>query len=504
MGFTRLSAKLSATRFKSHGLKTGVLLGLVQAALLLVGCRAASEPPAEPCGYPTLEDTNPDPNIVEVTLVAAPVDWDPGTGTLIHGIGFNGSVPGPLLRAKKGDQVIIHFTNRMDAETTIHWHGLRIPNDMDGVHVTQDPIQPGESFEYRFTVPDSGYFWYHPHMAVDLQVERGLYAPFVVDDPDEPRVACDQTFLLDDVLLDSKGQLEPQQEGMAYVMGRLGNMLLVNGKADKRLTVKPGTWQLWRLVNTANARYIDLQVEAHSLVVVGTDGGYLSEPYTVEHLVIAPGERYMVLVHATGEPGKSYAVQALPFELHAEDSMMGEMMGDSDPLGDQIHRIWTLVYDNTPALTPEPPALPQVTLPAWSAGPAVAHTWVLRETMESVSIDGEQYPNVPTLSFPVDQEELYTFEIDNKTEMFHPFHIHGQLFQIVALDDLPTNYLAWKDTFNVPPSTKMTVVGLLNNPGKWLYHCHILEHEELGMMGELDVISSQGAPSHRSPVTENR
>ena len=455
----------------------------------LTGCGPSREPLQDLLTSGDLEDINPDPAIVEVNLAAAPVDWDPGTGSLIHGVGFNGRVPGPTLRAKVGDEIIVHFSNHMTEETTIHWHGLRIPNGMDGVHVTQHPVQPSGTFEYRFIVPDSGYFWFHPHMEVDVQMERGLYAPLVVEDPADPVVARDHTLVLDDVLLGSDGQIQPPQEGMDYVMGRLGNLLLVNGKTQQRMKMDAGTWQLWRIVNAANARHFDLQIEDHELLIVGSDGGYLPEPQSVDHLVIAPGERYLVLVHVTGVPGRSFAVKSMPFELHAEDSMMGDMMGESDPLGDGPQVLWTLDYSDLESVTLPRPTLPAASLPTWTLGGEVAHTWELRETMVSVSIDGEQYPNVPLVSLPLNAEVPYTFEIDNRTEMYHPFHIHGHLFQIVALDDEPVQGLGWKDTFNVPPNTKMTVVGLLDNPGLWLYHCHILEHEELGMMGELEVVA---------------
>lgn len=469
-----------------------VVAGLVGVGLSACGNAALDLPrgTTDACGYSVLEDINPDASIVEVNLEASPANWDPGNGIPIQGMGFNGLVPGPAIVANVGDTVIIHFKNSLAEETTIHWHGLRIPSGMDGTHIAQHPVPPGGSFDYQFIVPDAGFFWYHPHMNTTGQLENGLYAPFIVRDSAEPEVACDQTLVLDDVLLDSDGQLEPQAtDSMAAMNGRLGNLLLVNGIGNRRLAVEAGTWQLWRLVNSANTRYFDLSVEGHRLMVIGTDGGYLPTSYTVDHLLLAPGERALVLVHATGEPGAEYAVKTELVPLHSSGSSGHSHggMASEDPLGDQPKTLMWLDYSEKAAVTAPAPTVPVVSIPDWTAGEPVLHHWVLDESMMDTTIDGELWPNVPLLQFPLSGPS--TFEIENKSTMHHPMHFHGLRFQVVARDGLAVVERAWKDTVDVPPESTLTLVMALDNPGSWLYHCHILEHEEAGMMGELEILA---------------
>jgi len=443
------------------------------------------------CGYSVAEDLDPDLTIVEVNLEAASVDWDPGNGIPIRGIGFNGRVPGPAIQANVGDTVVIHFTNRLTEETTIHWHGLRIPSSMDGTHVVQHPVAPGSTFEYRFTVPDAGFFWYHPHMNTTGQIEGGLYAPLIVRDPAEPAVACDQVLMFDDVLIDEEGQLEPEStDPMAAMNGRLGNLLLVNGIGNKRLAVDAGTWQLWRLVNSANTRYFDLEVEGHRMQVVGSDGGYLQTPYEVDRLLLVPGERYLVLMQAVGEPGRSYAVRTHPVALHSSSSSGGHShhdMGGEDPLGAEAQTLMWLDYSEAALADAPVPVLPTVSIPDWTPGEEVLHHWVLEESDMDSTIDGETWPDVPLLQFEMGGPA--TFEIENRSTMHHPMHFHGLRFQVVARDGNVVSEPAWKDTVDVPPESTLTVVMELDNPGNWLYHCHILEHEEAGMMGEMEIVA---------------
>ena len=441
----------------------------------------------EACGYTPMPDLDAAPEVVEVNLTASALEWDPGTGvSLATGMAFNGSVPGPVLEATLGDTVKVHFTNDLDIEMTIHWHGLRVTPEMDGImQMMGDPIEPGESFEYEFPVVDAGFYWFHTHMDTATTIEAGLYAPIIFHAPDEIAPDCDQPMVLDDVLLDEDTlQIAPPDTDRMQLMGRLGNVLMVNGRSDRSYAWTKGQTTLWRFVNASNARYWDLYLEGHQLTVVGTDGGFLAEPYTVDNLVVAPGERYLVVVEATGEPGQSYRLMNKRFQLHEEGGDMVEF----DPLGDGDNPVATVVYD-TGDITGTGWSQPTPDIPSWGAPvDNLGHHWLLEEDMMggTVTIDGATWPDVPMVDVVMNVDT--TFEVENASEMHHPFHIHGNRFQVVDVggQSVPEGR-GWKDTFDIPPRTTVTLVSALDNPGEWMYHCHILEHADDGMAGLMTV-----------------
>lgn len=442
----------------------------------------------EVCGYTPMPDLDPAPNVVEVNLRASAMEWDPGTGvSLTGGMAFNDSVPGQVLEANLGDTVKVHFTNDLTIATSLHWHGLRVTPDMDGImQAMGDPIEPNETFEYTFTLQDAGFYWFHTHMDTATTIEAGLYAPIIIHAPEEVSPDCDQPMVLDDLLLDEDTQqIAPPDTDMMQLMGRLGNILMVNGRSDHIYGWTKGQTTLWRFVNASNARYWDIYLEGHTFTVVGTDGGFLAEPYRVDHLVIAPGERYMVVVEATGEPGQQYRLMNRRFQLHEQGGDMVEV----DPLGNGENQVATILYgDNEMTGSGWKQPLPDA--PAWGvAVDNIGHHWVIDENMMagSVTIDGESFPNVPMVDVSGDIDT--TFEIENASEMHHPFHIHGNRFQVVDVGgELPANAVGWKDTFDIPPRTTVKIVSNLDNPGEWMYHCHILEHADNGMAGLMTVM----------------
>ncbi len=439
-------------------------------------------------------DYDPDPSVVEVHLTADEYAWDPGTGTAFEdGYAYNGCVPGPIISARLGDTVRIVFQNDTDMDTTIHWHGLRVPNDMDGTPMVQDPVAPGERFTYEYVLRDVGLYWYHPHLDVDLQVERGLSGAIWVQDPEAPELET-SVVVLDDVLRDSSGQIAPTSTSGMGTMGRLGDLLLASGRVDAEIPMSAGTWRLLALVNAANTRYFDLELEGHELLVVGSDGGFFNEPVAAERVLLGPGQRALVLVAGEGEPGGRYALNNYAVDLFDTGGSGGGMGGMggmmlSDPLGDGPNTVLTLVYDEAEGALPDPPSFPTGTLEAWTPG-TPAHTWTFTETMAgggmAFAIDGELWPDVTPLELSGGVGQV-TLAVDNQTSMRHPFHIHGQRFQVVEVNGEPVDQPMWQDTFDVPAEGGITLVTELENPGDWMYHCHILEHEENGMMGDMIV-----------------
>jgi FtsP/CotA-like multicopper oxidase with cupredoxin domain len=288
--------------------------------------------------------------------------------------------------------------------------------------------------------------------------------------------------VLDDVLLDAEGQIAPEEDAHMQLMGRLGNLLLANGRSDRRVEVPPGQSTLLRLVNAANARYWDLYIPGHSLQVVASDGGWLAEPWEVDHLVVAPGERWIVAVDWQGEPGDQLELINRRHMLHDEDAEMSEY----DPMGEGENPVMAFVIgEGAPEVAPL--SLPADDSPALVDPGSTAHRWLLDEQMEEgiVTIDGLSYPDVPLVEVEADQ--LTALEVQNDSEMHHPFHIHGNRFQILSIDGEPPPWTGWKDTFDIPPYATVRIASEMDNPGEWMYHCHILEHAELGMAGFMRV-----------------
>ena len=424
-------------------------------------------------------DKDPAPDVIEVDLEARPteVEYLPGRKTVAWA--YNGSVPGPRLEARVGQRVVVNFRNALPEATTIHWHGLRIPADMDGTTAMQAPIPPGGTFRYAFELRDAGTFWYHPHVRSDAQVEKGLYGAIVVRGEGEPMAAVEHTLVLDDVWLKADGSFASDSMSSAMA-GRQGNVLLVNGRPRPIAEVRAGERQRWRFVNAANARYFRLSLPGQTLTLIGVDGGLLEEPREVQDLLLTPGERVDVLVTPAGSPGAALDLVSLPYDR-------GHMTG-----GAPAANVMRLQYSGEPALSPVPlpTRLRTISAPSQSVR---TRTLKLTEDMGAgmdaapvFRINGEAFPNITRLQASLGETE--TWEVENATEMDHPVHLHGFFFQVLSRAGTPEPYRAWKDTVNVPArSTVRLSVRLDGFAGTWAYHCHILEHGERGMMGELVV-----------------
>ena len=267
-------------------------LGLLGAPFAAAAPQGAFDPPEAP-------DLDPDPQVVEVDLVAAETTWQyvPGVDTVVWA--YNGSIPGPTIRADVGQTVRVNFRNDLPEETTVHWHGIEVPADVDGSHISQRPIQPGQSYTYEFEVLHGGFFWYHPHVRPFDQVEKGLYGGVVLTDRKlEHRLGLDRLeehlVFFDDILLDAAMQVvpafgfaDPLQNALYHVNGREGNHLLINGReaSGVTLTVPNGEPQRWRIINVANTTFCRLDLNdpvlgfGTTLWEVGSDGGLLERPF---------------------------------------------------------------------------------------------------------------------------------------------------------------------------------------------------------------------------------
>ncbi len=441
-----------------------------------------AEPPAvrmPELDFPSgvLADENPEDGVVEVHLTAGRASIDLGDGVMREMYAYNGHVPGPALHAKAGDRVVVHFRNELAEPTTVHWHGLRIPASMDGSPRIQDPVEPGEEFTYEFVVPDAGTFWYHPHVRANEQVEKGLYGPIVVRDRNDPEYDVERVMMLDDILLGEDAMTFPPflASHPELMHGRYGNVLLTNARESDRVLAYGDAYTIerWRIVNTANARTMELSIHGARFRVIGTDGGLLAEPYETERLLVPVGQRYdlEVTFDAVG------IVQLLSHVATLDEN-------------DEVVEVATPVYDiDVVAADRELRAIEWPTLP--TREPREPSREVMLD-LEAVTggehgimwtINGMSHPEEPIFTF--DPGETVRIRIVNKNGPEHPFHLHGQFFEIVDQGNAWTSQPGLKDTVLVPGLETVEIIAYLDNPGRWMAHCHILEHAELGMMAEI-------------------
>ena len=250
---------------------------------------------------------------VSVDLVAREVEWEYAPGQSVRGFAFDGEIPGPTIEASAGDTIECRLTNELPQATTIHWHGIRVPAPMDGTEAVQPPVEPGQTFEYRFVVPDAGTHWYHSHVNETEQLERGLYGALVVRGPDEPTLDRERVLLLDDLKLGPDGDLSPFGDHHELHEGREGEVLLVNGRQEPELDLAAGQVERWRIVNAANTRYVRLSVGGRPFSILGTDGGLLPAPLQAEEVLLTPGDRVDLAVGPFAD-GETLELEALPYD----------------------------------------------------------------------------------------------------------------------------------------------------------------------------------------------
>lgn len=431
---------------------------------------------------PVAPDLNPDPRVLEINLEAYTTEVEVSPGRRVQAWTYNGAIPGPLIRARVGDRLIVHFTNRLPVATTIHWHGLRVPIQMDGVPGASQPeVKPGESFTYDLVIPDAGLYWYHPHVMSAAQVGFGLYGAFLVDDPDEGfSVPDEHVLVLSDIDVTESGELTPPDSGGSTGMafGREGNTLLVNGRHQPRVRVQPGVPQRWRVVNAAKSRYFGLDAgQGQVFTRIGGDGGLMEYPVRTDFLILAPGERADVFFTPAGKPGSTLTIvaQLVDRGFGSTEARVGE-------------DLLTLVMGDAPAVRAAP--LPAVTRTI----AAIERTGATRVDLEFgisqsgadrafyYTINGKPLGKFAPVPARVGETQLWT--ITNTTPWSHPFHLHGFFFQVLDSSGAPVRPLEWKDTVDVPlKSTRALVVRFDDRPGSWMFHCHVLDHADGGLMG---------------------
>lgn len=411
---------------------------------------------------------------VRVELEARETQWEATAGLSIPGYGFNGQVPGPTIQAEVGDTLVVQLANNLREPTTIHWHGLRVPADMDGTELVQHPVQPGGTFEYRFVLPDAGTFWYHPHTHESEQLEKGLYGALVVRGPDEPQLDAERILVLDDLKLDRKGRLARFGGWKERHEGRLGEVRLVNGRAEPQLEMAAGQIERWRFVNASGSRYVRLSISGRQFTILGSDGGLLEAPVPATEVLLTPGDR---------------ADQAVGPFTQGDTIEVASLAYDRGMVKEPAARYATVRVG--------PPAPSQASIPATLRA---MQPLVIGEVTPNRTVHLQGRPSLHGVDWRIDGHahhhadpvrvgDVQVWDVVNQTKMDHPFHLHGFFFQVLEVNGAPPAFRSWEDTVNVPAKGRVRIAWLPDDrPGSWMYHCHILEHHAAGMMAHFEVV----------------
>jgi FtsP/CotA-like multicopper oxidase with cupredoxin domain len=424
--------------------------------------------------------------VVTVDLHAREFDWEFAAGRRTRAWGYNGQVPGPVIEARVGDVLEVRLSSSIPEPTLIHWHGLRVPAVMDGTDDVQRAVGTGESFVYRFLLPDAGTFWYHPHVNETVQLERGLYGALIVRDDDEPLLDGERILVLDDLTVDQEDRIAPTAGQRERHDGREGGVCLVNGFAEPELAVAAGQIERWRIINSCSARYVRLSIGGRPFRILGTDGGLLEAPVEVAEVLLAPADRVDLAVGPFVE-GDDFAIEALPY-----DRGLGRRQA--------AERFATVIVGPAAASGAVVPQRLR-TIERLVDGPVTPTRTIRLSGYMGIRPDADFLINDDShhLADPVRVGELQVWDIVNDSALDHPFHLHGFFFQVLEVDGAAPAFLSWEDTVNVPANRTVRIAWVADDrPGPWMYHCHILEHHAAGMMAHFQVLRPHEEPVQHS------
>ncbi len=408
---------------------------------------------------------------------------------------YNGQLPGPMLEARAGDTVRLTLINQLETPTNLHYHGLHISPEIDNVFRA---IPPGERYTYEFQIPanhPAETAWYHPHYHLDVarQVFGGLAGPLIIrGDLDEiPELQrADEAVL---VLQDFEPTLLPQDpHALGKRWGRQGELLLANGERNPVVAISQNGLLRLRLVNASASRIYQLQLPDHPWFLIATDRGAIASPTPLDTLRLSPGERAEILIPGQQEPG-DYKLMSLPY-----DRGIGTMVDSLRPIINNMSGVVppaqttlaTLRYQ--PSDYAEPLPLPQALIPVEPLpSPDITREFVLNHGLGEHSsgfiINGASF-DINRVDTQVRLNQVEDWKLINKASIDHPFHLHTNRFQVIERNGQPESLLAWKDTVSIRGGETVVIrVRFEDYVGRTVYHCHILDHEDQGMMGIVEI-----------------
>jgi FtsP/CotA-like multicopper oxidase with cupredoxin domain len=432
-------------------------------------------------------------------LVAAPAELAVAGQAALPVWAYDAQVPGPVLRYRRGAVLDLELHNRLPDPTTIHWHGIRLPNGMDGVPgLTQDPVAAGGRFRYRFALPDAGTYWYHPHLGTPEQVDRGLAGALIVEDDEPPPVDLDLVWLLDDWRLNAQGHVSEDFYNFHDVAhaGRMGQRLTVNGHPALAQALESGQRVRLRLINASNARIYALTFEGLPAWLIARDGMPAASAVPWEgELLLGPGMRSDFIIDAQ-RPGR--------FELRDRFGRGERSLAALEVRGPER------------AARPAPRPASFEPLPEPDLAQALVHTLRLgggamnregwpqesaaerearrlrqqagsREPAPAWTINGQAHMShdrthaAHAAEFRVPRGRSVRLTFDNATAWWHPMHLHGHHFRVLSRNGQALAERPWRDSVLMAPGDRVDVAFVADNPGFWLIHCHVLEHHAGGL-----------------------
>jgi len=451
-------------------------------------------------------------------------------GTEYRMLAYNNSIPGPLIKVPQGTEITINFKNDTDINTLLHSHGVRMDNAFDGSQSTQEEIKPGETFSYKLKFPDVGMFWYHPHVREDYEQELGLYGNFLVV-PNNGNywslVNREVPLFLDDILLEN-GQIALSKQGADHtLMGRYGNVMLLNGETNYSLSVKKGEVIRFYLTNSANARPFNFVIDNTKMKLVGADNGAYEKEQWKDSVILGPSER--AIIEVLFDKSGTYQLQN---KTPDKTYLLGNVVVLDDSIGisyasgfaqlktnqqvaqsiDAFRQYFNRAPDKQIKFSINMSGEPMQMQDTGHSGHMMPDGTWMGGSMMQTNPDGIEWDDKNKMQGSMSNADNVQWKIidqdTGKTNMDidwvfkkgqpvkisifndpnamhpmqHPIHFHGQRFLVLEDNGLKTNDFAWKDTVLVPSGHTVDILLDTSNPGNWMAHCHIAEHLEAGMM----------------------
>ena len=505
---------------------TLVIVGAIGGVWALNGYRMA--PGTVSKDAPVVELKNGDSYTLTAGFVTKNID-----GKTYKMLAYNGTIPGPTIKVAQGAEVTINLKNNLDTPTTLHSHGVRMDNLFDGVpDVTQKKILPGETFVYKLKFPDAGVYWYHPHLDEASGQALGLYGNFLVT-PNDPAywspVNKEVSVILSD-LLTQDGNIVPFSSPVNHaLMGRYGNLLLINGATDYKLSLKQGEVIRFYITNAANTRTYNFAIKGAKIKLVGADNGKYESEAWVDSVVLSPSERTIVEV-LFNKPGVYTLEHKTPLRTYVlgsvevvSEKVANSYVADFQTLRtnkdvtksiDPFRASFKKPADKKLALTVDMGSMGSMTggnmMPG---GTMMGGTTIGADDKEKIEWEDSmammnQNSTADMVKWKIKDLDTgktgmdinWKFKVGDKVKvsifndpksahpMQHPIHFHGQRFLVLSTNGVTNDNLVWKDTTLVQKGDTVEILVEMSNPGKWMAHCHIPEHLESGMMMNFEVL----------------
>jgi FtsP/CotA-like multicopper oxidase with cupredoxin domain len=412
---------------------------------------------------------------------------------------YNGTAPGPELRFRQGERLRVEVENALGVESTVHWHGIRVPNAMDGVpHLTQPPIAAnGGRFLYEFELPDAGTYWYHPHLGSPEQVGRGLYGALIVEERNPPPVDRDVTWVLSDWRLDREAKVVEDFRSFmdSSHAGRIGNTVTVNGAIRESFVVRAGERIRLRLINTSNARIYGLGFEGHAPRLIAFDGQPLEpQPLERDRIVLGPAQRADLILDCTAHPRSRHRVVD-DFYARRAYRLLDLAYSDERPMRAQFPPVTRLAANTVARADLAKARRHRIVFGGGMMGAMPGGGMMggmmrggehrMFWTVNGKAVDDNDHDHEPILA--LFRGRSYVFELVNDTAWHHPIHLHGHVFRVLSREGKPNTRDESGDTVLLDPRSRAEIALVADNPGNWMLHCHVLEHQASGMVAMVRV-----------------